>query len=74
MARKPTVGYIVIGGHSPMGLGHNADEKGSLFFGCAVTVFDTRRRAQRAINATIKQRPAFEDEFGLLRIQRCESE
>lgn len=74
MPRKPTVGYIVIGGHSPMGLGHVKRDKDVLFFGCAVTVFESRRRARRAIKATAEHRPDFESEFGLLTIRRCEAE
>ena len=71
MARAKTVGYIVTGSHSPMGLGTTKDQCTTLFFGTAVTVFESRRRAQRAINATLRERPTFVKEFGRLFIQRC---
>lgn len=68
-----TAGYIVMGGDKPMELG-SGEYKGRLYFGSAATLFDVRRRAQKAIKATVADRPTFEMEFGKLRIVRCETE
>lgn len=68
-----TAGYIVTGGGKPMELGHSPYND-RLYFGNAATLFDVRRRAQKAIKATIADRPTFEDEFGELKIIRCETE
>lgn len=68
-----TAGYIVIGGDRPMTLG-SGEYNDRLYFGSTATLFDVRRRAQKAINATVADRPTFEQEFGKLRIVRCETE
>ena len=67
-----TIGYIVEAlGHGAMVVGYGKDI--TLYFGRGATVFDTRRKAKRSIDATIKKRPTFEQEFGKLRIVHCES-
>ncbi len=65
-----TIGYIVEAvGHGAMVIGRGSDI--SLYFGRGATVFDTRRKAKQSIDATIKRRPTFEQDFGKLHIIRC---
>ena len=72
MPRKRTVGYIVTGGGRPMTLGNGKDRK--LYFGNSVTIFWSRRSANKSVRLTLADRPAFEEEFGVIIVKRCEEE